>query len=98
MMVESVMLYIISNPGCSFQSLCTKYSPYIQPIAMLEIMEFLEELGCISRIVLGKSHKPGLFTKRPLYTERSELTEEDIEHYEATTMCTTKLGQFFMQI
>lgn len=39
MMIESVMLYVMMFSGVHFNAICEKYTPYLQPFCIRELMD-----------------------------------------------------------
>ncbi|XP_046584919.1 general transcription factor 3C polypeptide 1-like [Haliotis rubra] len=93
-MLESVMLYIMSNPGVRNTVIYQKYTPYLQPVVVQELVEMLEDLNCLSRTCLTVKVKSSLFNSAKVERVASGSLDDDIVMYEAKMDCTFKLGQF----
>ncbi|XP_048252917.1 general transcription factor 3C polypeptide 1-like isoform X1 [Haliotis rufescens] len=93
-MLESVMLYIMSNPGVRNTAIYQKYTPYLQPVVVQELVEMLEDLNCLTRTCLTVKVKSSLFHNAKVERVASGSLDDDIVMYEAKMDCTFKLGQF----
>lgn len=51
-MLESIMLYLKTNPNSSFNSISSHFCPVLQPIMTLELLEMLEQLKCVKKIAV----------------------------------------------
>ncbi|CAG2203320.1 GTF3C1 [Mytilus edulis] len=99
MMIESVMLYVMMFSGVHFNAICEKYTPYLQPFCIRELMDVLEDLNCVEKTVFRKPVKSSLFSKPAVTQEALEEHYEDDEvFYEGTADCVVKLGQFMDKI
>ncbi|CAF0999107.1 unnamed protein product [Brachionus calyciflorus] len=61
-MLESIILYLKSNPNVSFNSISSHFCPVLQPIMTLELLEMLERLKCVKKITLKKENSCDLFS------------------------------------
>ncbi|XP_052781607.1 general transcription factor 3C polypeptide 1-like isoform X3 [Mya arenaria] len=101
MMLESVLLYLMTQPGCLFSALVKRYLPYLQPMVLHNIIDvrkclqslILECLGCVRREFL-KCRRSTLFslpsTPVPVETEGDDTAVYLIP----TENCVERLGQF----
>ncbi|XP_041838036.1 general transcription factor 3C polypeptide 1-like [Melanotaenia boesemani] len=93
-MLEAVLFHIMSQPGLTQESLVKHYKDVLQPLAVIELVQALIDLGCITKKTLVKDPKPSLFA-RSVHQRRSETTvnveEPDTVFYEPTISCCLRL-------
>lgn len=95
-MMEAVLYHIMSRPGIPESCLLQHYQGVLQPIAVLELLQGLEFLGCIKKRLL-KPAAVSLFSK-PLVEEAevpASPSESSMAFYEPTLDCTLRLGRVF---
>ncbi|CAH1784137.1 unnamed protein product, partial [Owenia fusiformis] len=90
-MIEAVLLFIMTSPGCTSDAINARFNPSLQPIAITELTEILEEIGCIKRIPISKPLKPSLFSKPG--AGPVNRWQKTILHM-ASIDCIGRLGQF----
>ena len=61
-MLETIILHLKSYPNSTFEQLGAHFSPILQPIMTLELIEMLERLKCVKKIVLKKETSCDLFS------------------------------------
>uniref|UniRef100_A0A9L0IWV0 Ral transcription factor IIIC subunit 1 n=1 Tax=Equus asinus TaxID=9793 RepID=A0A9L0IWV0_EQUAS len=96
-MMEAVLYHIMTRPGVPESCLLQHYQGVLQPIAVLELLQGLEFLGCIRKRVLRKPAAVSLFSK-PAAEEAeapSSPSESTTVFYEPTLDCTLRLGRVF---
>ncbi|NXQ25041.1 TF3C1 factor, partial [Alaudala cheleensis] len=96
-MMEAVLYHIMSKPGVTEAGLLQHYSGVLQPVAVLEILQGLETLGCIRRFYMRKPSPVSLFSQ-PVVEEQLQnprLSESPTIYYEPTIDCTLRLGRVF---
>uniref|UniRef100_A0A8C0WLD1 General transcription factor 3C polypeptide 1 n=1 Tax=Castor canadensis TaxID=51338 RepID=A0A8C0WLD1_CASCN len=97
-MMEAVLYHVMSRPGVPESCLLQYYQGVLQPVAVLELLQGLESLGCIRKRVLSKPAAVSLFS-RPMAEEAEEVTpslsESSTVFYEPTLDCTIRLGRVF---
>ncbi|NXA41538.1 TF3C1 factor, partial [Eudromia elegans] len=96
-MMEAVLYHIMTKPGVTESTLLQHYTGVLQPVAVLEILQGLEALGCIKRFYLKKPTLVSLFS-RPVMEEElnnPKLSETPTIYYEPTIDCTLRLGRVF---
>ncbi|KAK2918687.1 general transcription factor 3C polypeptide 1 [Channa argus] len=95
-MLEAVLYHIMSRPGLTQQTLVEHYKDVLQPMAVLDLVQALIEMGCVTKKTFVKSPKPSLFS-RPVNQTRSDadvkIDELDAVYYEPTISCCLRLGQ-----
>ncbi|KAG7485330.1 hypothetical protein JOB18_008080 [Solea senegalensis] len=94
-MLEALLYHIMSRPGLTQQSLVEHYKDVLQPMAVLELVQALIEMGCVNERTLVKCPKPSLFS-RSVHQARAEMTEKKIEapdtvFYEPSVSCCLQL-------
>ncbi len=62
-MTEGVYLLVLANPGMSEQEIFDRFNPAVEPFVVLELLEHLQDLGCLKRntIILAKKDVIGAF-------------------------------------
>ncbi|XP_072240808.1 general transcription factor 3C polypeptide 1 isoform X2 [Leuresthes tenuis] len=95
-MLEAILYHIMSRPGLTQQTLVEHYKDVLQPVAVLDLMQALTDLGCVTKKTLIKEPKPSLFARSEHQT-RSEtnvtVEEPDTVFYEPTISCCLRLCQ-----
>ncbi|XP_047388879.1 general transcription factor 3C polypeptide 1 isoform X3 [Sciurus carolinensis] len=93
-MLEAVLYHIMSRPGVPERCLLQHYQGVLQPVAVRELLQGLEFLGCIRRRLLRKPAATSLFS-RPVVEEAEVPGEHTTAFYEPTLDCTIRLGRVF---
>ncbi|KFW07231.1 General transcription factor 3C polypeptide 1, partial [Fulmarus glacialis] len=96
-MMEAVLYHIMTKPGITEGMLLQHYMGVLQPVAVLEILQGLETVGCIRRFYMKKPSLVSLFSQ-PVVEERlnnPKLSETPTIYYEPTIDCTLRLGRVF---
>uniref|UniRef100_A0A8C3V3L1 General transcription factor IIIC subunit 1 n=1 Tax=Catharus ustulatus TaxID=91951 RepID=A0A8C3V3L1_CATUS len=96
-MMEAVLYHVMTKPGVTQAGLLQHYSGVLQPVAVLEILQGLETLGCIRRFYMKKPSPVSLFSQ-PVVEEQLQnpkLSESPTIYYEPTIDCTLRLGRVF---
>ncbi|NXJ27927.1 TF3C1 factor, partial [Dicrurus megarhynchus] len=96
-MMEAVLYHVMTKPGVTQAGLLQHYSGVLQPVAVLEILQGLETLGCIRRFYMKKPSPVSLFSQ-PVVEEQlknPKLSETPTIYYEPTIDCTLRLGRVF---
>ncbi|NXN15434.1 TF3C1 factor, partial [Indicator maculatus] len=96
-MMEAVLYHIMTKPGLTEDLLLQHYLGVLQPVAVLEILQGLEALGCIRRFYMKKPSPVSLFSQPALEEQLSnpKLSETPTVYYEPTIDCTLRLGRVF---
>ncbi|XP_061626547.1 general transcription factor 3C polypeptide 1 isoform X1 [Phyllopteryx taeniolatus] len=90
-MLEGVLYHIMSRPGIPQWRLLSYYEGVLQPVVVLELVQSLLELGCVTKRTLVKRTKPALFGPP---TPREPTTEErECVFYEPMVSCCLRLAQ-----
>lgn len=95
-MLEALLYHIMSQPGLTQQSLVTHYRNVLQPMVLLDLVQALIEMGCVTKKTLIKSPRPSLFGRSVQPTEsasRAKPEEPDCVFYEPTISCCLRLCQ-----
>lgn len=61
-MLETIILHLKAYPNSTLESLYSHFSPILQPIMTLELIEMLETLKCVQKFVLKKEISCNLFS------------------------------------
>ncbi|KAM5227701.1 general transcription factor 3C polypeptide 1 [Ctenodactylus gundi] len=100
-MMEAVLYHVMSRPGIPESCLMQYYQGVLQPVAVLELLQGLESLGCIRKRLLRKPPAATLFSQ-PLVGEVETEAEvplgphdSTVTFYEPTLDCTIRLGCVF---
>uniref|UniRef100_A0A8C4IB21 General transcription factor 3C polypeptide 1 n=1 Tax=Dicentrarchus labrax TaxID=13489 RepID=A0A8C4IB21_DICLA len=95
-MLEAILYHIMYRPGLTQQALVEHYKDVLHAMAVLDLVEALIEMGCVTKRTLVKAPKSSLFS-RPVNQTRSETTikieEPDKVFYEPTISCCLRLSQ-----
>ncbi|XP_071360613.1 general transcription factor 3C polypeptide 1 [Trachinotus anak] len=97
-MLEALLYHIMFRPGLTQQALVEHYKDVLQPMAVLDLVQALIDLGCVTKKTLIKGPKPSLFT-RSVHQTRSgsdtkvKIEEPDTVFYEPTISCCLRLSQ-----
>ncbi|XP_053132773.1 general transcription factor 3C polypeptide 1 isoform X3 [Hemicordylus capensis] len=95
--MEGVLCHIMTKPGITEAALYHHYTGVLQPVALLEILQGLEALGCIKRYYLKKQSPTSLFSPPVLEEEISspKLSDTPTVFYEPTLDCALKMSRVF---
>ncbi|XP_037545732.1 general transcription factor 3C polypeptide 1 [Nematolebias whitei] len=92
--LEAVLFHIMSQPGLTQQALLEHYKHVLQPVAVLDLVQALVEMGCVTKKTLDKARKPSLFARSARQTKsEATLEEPDTIFYEPTLSCCLRLCQ-----
>ncbi|XP_068100737.1 general transcription factor 3C polypeptide 1 [Hyperolius riggenbachi] len=96
-MLEAILYQIMTKPGITEKNLLRHYSGVLQPVVIFELLQVLEQIGCIKKRYIPKCAKSTLFSKCkiPPVFESSKLSDDLTAFYEPTIDCTLKLGGIF---
>ncbi|XP_069860386.1 general transcription factor 3C polypeptide 1 isoform X1 [Dipodomys merriami] len=96
-MMEAMLYHIMSRPGVPESGLMEYYEGVLQPVAVLELLQSLESLGCIRRRVLRKPATAVSLFSRPVGEQVQEAPGpgDCAAFYEPTLDCTIRLGRVF---
>ncbi|XP_029801952.1 general transcription factor 3C polypeptide 1 [Suricata suricatta] len=96
-MMEAVLYHIMTRPGIPESHLLQHYQGVLQPVAVLELLQGLESLGCIKKCLLRKPAAVSLFSKPrvPEAQAPPSLSGSPTVFYEPTLDCTLRLGRVF---
>ncbi|XP_044289297.1 general transcription factor 3C polypeptide 1 isoform X1 [Varanus komodoensis] len=95
--MEGVLCHIMTKPGIPEVALHHHYAGVLQPVALQEILQGLESLGCIRKLHLEKQSPTSLFS-RPEPEQvltNPRLSTTPTVFYEPTIDCTLKIGRVF---
>ncbi|XP_054851434.1 general transcription factor 3C polypeptide 1 isoform X2 [Eublepharis macularius] len=96
--MEGVLCHIMTKPGITESALRRHYLEVLQPVALLEVLQGLEALGCIRKFSLKQQQMTSLFSQPGLEEEEMacpKLTEASTIFYEPTVACTLLMGRVF---
>ena len=85
-MLESIVLHLKTYPSSTLESLSGHFSPALQPIMTLELVEMLERLKCVEKIVLKAENECNLFSD---FTNGSSRSQDDQQVDGNELMCFT---------
>ncbi|KAK7503570.1 hypothetical protein BaRGS_00005109, partial [Batillaria attramentaria] len=96
--LDTVLQFMMFNPGSSLAALIQRFHPIFSPFAMRELLEILEELGCVRKFVMPKRKPATLFSARRVQQDSSvvDMNSASSEEllFEVTVDCALRLGQF----
>ncbi|XP_020777823.2 general transcription factor 3C polypeptide 1 [Boleophthalmus pectinirostris] len=102
-MLEALLYHIMSVPGVTLEALLLHYRAVLQPLATLELLQALVDLGCVKRKTLVKRPKASLFSRPgpPPKTETGLSSSSrgsggerpDEVYYEPTVSCVLRLSR-----
>ncbi|XP_070771379.1 general transcription factor 3C polypeptide 1 [Enoplosus armatus] len=95
-MLEAVLYHVMSRPGLTQQTLVEHYKDVLQPMAVLDLVQVLIDLGCLTKKTLVKCPKPSLFARsvhRTTSETKAKIEEPDTVFYEPTISCCLRLSQ-----
>ncbi|CAN9510592.1 unnamed protein product [Ophioblennius macclurei] len=93
-MLEAVLYHIMSRPGVTQQALLEHYKDLLQPVAVMDLVQALIELGCVTKKTLVKCRRASLFSRFTQPTEsqnQGPVEEPDTIFYEPTISCCLRL-------
>ncbi|XP_058013284.1 general transcription factor 3C polypeptide 1 isoform X3 [Ahaetulla prasina] len=95
--MEGVLGHIMTKPGITEAALQHHYLGVLQPVALLEILQALESLGCIRKFHFERPGAASLFSKpaREEVITSGKLSDAPAAFYEPTIDCTLKMGRVF---
>ncbi|KAM6155909.1 general transcription factor 3C polypeptide 1 [Rhynchocyon petersi] len=94
-MMEALMFHIMAKPGVPENCLLQHYDGVLQPVAVLELLQALESLGCIRKHLVKPPSAASLFSKPVIEDAPSSPDESSVVFYEPTVDCTIRLGRLF---
>uniref|UniRef100_A0A8C9DDC2 Ral transcription factor IIIC subunit 1 n=1 Tax=Prolemur simus TaxID=1328070 RepID=A0A8C9DDC2_PROSS len=96
-MMEAMLYHIMTRPGVPESCLLRHYQGVLQPVAVLELLQGLESLGCIRRRLLRKPKPVSLFSKPEVEEPEAPCSpgENPTAFYEPTLDCALRLGRVF---
>ncbi|XP_033480322.2 general transcription factor IIIC subunit 1 [Epinephelus lanceolatus] len=95
-MLEAILYHIMFRPGLTQQSLVEHYKDVLQPMAVLDLLQALIDIGCVTKKTLAKTPKPSLFAhSMPQTSSETKVKIEDpgMVFYEPTISCCLRLCQ-----
>ncbi|ROJ26351.1 General transcription factor 3C polypeptide 1 [Anabarilius grahami] len=98
-MLESLLLHIMTSPALRESELLRHYSQVLQPVVILDLLQVLNDLGCVRKRYVVQKHKPSLFSKPrvPQVKGQAEVSVRDAgtAFYEPTVDCVLRLARVF---
>ncbi|XP_005405198.1 PREDICTED: general transcription factor 3C polypeptide 1 [Chinchilla lanigera] len=98
-MMEAMLFHVMSKPGVPESSLLQHYQGVLQPVAVLELLQGLESLGCVRKRVLRKRTAVSLFSEPEEAQPGAEVPlgpgDRAAAFYEPTLDCAIRLGCVF---
>uniref|UniRef100_A0A672YIJ6 Uncharacterized protein n=1 Tax=Sphaeramia orbicularis TaxID=375764 RepID=A0A672YIJ6_9TELE len=95
-MMEAVLYHIMSHPGILQDTLLQHYKDVLQPMAVLDLVQALIDMGCVKKKTLRKTPKPSLFSRftHQVKSDTEVKSEEpDAVFYEPTICCCLRLSR-----
>ncbi|XP_066545864.1 general transcription factor 3C polypeptide 1 isoform X2 [Amia ocellicauda] len=97
-MLEALLFHIMTRPGVPQPVLLRHYSGVLQPVVVLELLQALEEMGCIQRRSISPTPRPSLFSRpgpAQLREGPPQPVTSDCVFYEPALDCCLRLGRVF---
>ncbi|XP_066432234.1 general transcription factor 3C polypeptide 1 [Eleutherodactylus coqui] len=96
-MLEAVLYQVMTRPGITQHDIIQHYNDVLQPVVILELLQVLEQMGCIKKYYIEKRTKASLFSKPriPEMFKSSKISEDLTVFYEPSMDCTLRLGGIF---
>nr|XP_014348197.1 PREDICTED: general transcription factor 3C polypeptide 1 [Latimeria chalumnae] len=96
-MLEALLYHIMTKPGITKEGIVQYYSNVLQPLTVLELLQALEDLGCIQKRYIQKPPPATLFSTPTAGEEvrNPRLCEAPTAYFEPTLDCTLRLGKVF---
>ena len=100
-MLESVIVFLKNKPNSCLEAVCNNFSPFLQPIMTQELIEMLERLKCVQRVILKKEFECDLFSdftngsSRIQESQSDEMNGDEIFSYNSTKNSIFILRQVF---
>ncbi|XP_030636150.1 general transcription factor 3C polypeptide 1 [Chanos chanos] len=95
-MLEAVLYHVMMQPGIPEPDLFEHYKGVLQPVALLDLLQVLVELGCVRRRYVLTGRSPSLFSPCDVIQVREEgqvrATEDRTAFYEPTVDCCLRLA------
>ncbi|XP_076003891.1 general transcription factor 3C polypeptide 1 isoform X2 [Genypterus blacodes] len=94
-MLEGLLHHIMSRPGLTQRAMLEHYKDVLQPVAVMDLIQALVELGCVTRRTLVKAPKPSLFSRSVGQTGGQtgvRADDPDAVFYEPTISCSLRLA------
>ncbi|XP_031719024.1 general transcription factor 3C polypeptide 1 [Anarrhichthys ocellatus] len=95
-MLEAIMYHIMFRPGLTQQTLVEHYKDVLQPMAVLDLVQALIDMGCVTKKTMFKASKPSLFARSVLQTSpdtKVKVEDPGQVFYEPTISCCLRLSQ-----
>jgi hypothetical protein len=95
-LLGAVLGHVLQRPGQTLEQLGVRLNPALQPLHTRELIELLEELGCVTMLRIRRSGKPGLFSKATIVSLEKAGILDEAEHVatEANPDAIVRLAQF----
>lgn len=95
-MLRSISSHVMCFPGVTHATISEKYAAVLTPVQLIELLEVLEDVGCVRRTCLKQSQKPKLFDPPAEILVVDSDEDDAVVHYHAEVDCIIKLGAFQM--
>lgn len=97
-MLESIMCHVMSRPGITQETLLEHFKAVLQPVALLDLLQALIDMGCVTEKRLVKCPKPSLFSRSARAVAgpseaKAEAVDPQRVYYEPTLSCCLRLSQ-----
>ncbi|XP_061082506.1 general transcription factor 3C polypeptide 1 [Conger conger] len=95
-MLESLLFHIMSKPGLPESVLIDHYNGVLQPVVILDLLQGLEEIGCVQKKVLKGRPRATLFSPlRASEPKEDGVKFRDVTFYEPTVDGCLRLSKVF---
>ncbi|XP_056265529.1 general transcription factor 3C polypeptide 1-like isoform X2 [Pseudoliparis swirei] len=92
-MLEGILYHIMNRPGLTQQALVEHYKDVLQPMAVLDLVQALMDMGCVTKKTQVKAPKCSLFSRPRARQTREEAKVLSEVFYEPTISCCLLLSQ-----
>ncbi|XP_012945816.2 uncharacterized protein LOC106013763, partial [Aplysia californica] len=77
-LLHKLVTVLVRDSGCLLQNVCDQLNPDVLPVSTIELVELLEDLGCLTLRTFPKTPKTSLFSPRSEVTRpKGSATSED---------------------
>nr|XP_015215327.1 PREDICTED: general transcription factor 3C polypeptide 1 isoform X2 [Lepisosteus oculatus] len=97
-MLEALLFHVMSRPGVPEGVLIEHYSGVLQPVVFLELLQGLEEMGCVRKRHIKREAHASLFSRQDFADQQEEQLQPGTAStvfYEPSVDCCLRLGRVF---
>uniref|UniRef100_A0A8C9TYB3 Ral transcription factor IIIC subunit 1 n=1 Tax=Scleropages formosus TaxID=113540 RepID=A0A8C9TYB3_SCLFO len=96
-MLEALLFHIMTKPGIPEPMLMEHYRGVLQPVVLLDLLQALEDMGCVHKRYMAGRPRASLFStpQVPEVKECVKVNENGTPFYEPSVDCCLRLGKVF---